>query len=89
MEKALTMRIAKDYQAMAVALPHNGLQDIGERRRLRVELQERCGLTELEALNTLNGFHVQDYIAAGRKRMEEEERRKEEKREEKDRDGWN
>jgi hypothetical protein len=37
------------------------MQDIGERRRLRQELQERCGTTELEAVNILNGYHIDVY----------------------------
>ena len=81
MSEAFTMRIAKEYQERADRLPYNGLQDVGERRKLRIELQERCGLTELEALNTLNGFHVRDYIVISQRRREEEERRQEEMRE--------
>lgn len=37
------------------------MQDIGERRRLRQDLQERCGITELEAINIINGFHIDTY----------------------------
>ncbi len=37
------------------------MQDIGERRQLRQDLQERCGITELEAINILNGFHIDTY----------------------------
>lgn len=59
----LTRQIANEYQRKAARLPDNGLQDIGERRALRLELQERCGLTELQAINVLNDRHVGDYIA--------------------------
>ena len=58
----LTRQIANEYQRKAARLPDNGLQDIGERRALRLELQERCGLTELQAINVLNDRHVVDYI---------------------------
>lgn len=58
----LTRSIAKEYQRKAEKLPNNGLQDIGERRSLRVELQEKYGLTELQAINVLNNRHVGDYI---------------------------
>lgn len=59
----LTRQIANEYQRKAARLPDNGLQDIGERRALRLELQERCGLTELQAINVLNNRHVGDYIS--------------------------
>lgn len=35
---------------------------IGERRKLREELQARCNLTELQAVNIINGFHIPDYV---------------------------
>lgn len=57
----LTHEIAYAYRDRAKVLPDNGMQDAGERRALRMELQERCGITELEAVNILNGFYVNDY----------------------------
>lgn len=57
----LTKEIACAYEKRAKALPYNGMQDIGERRALRKELQARCGLTELEAVNIINGFHIGEY----------------------------
>lgn len=57
----LTEDIAREYRDKAKALPYNGMQDIGERRALRIELQERCGVTELEAVNIINGFHIDIY----------------------------
>jgi hypothetical protein len=57
----LTREIAYTYRDRAKALPYNGMQDIGERRALRIELQERCGITELEAINIINGFHIDIY----------------------------
>lgn len=57
----LTRSIAYEYRERAKALPYNGMQDTGERRALRIELQERCGITELEAVNIINGFHIADY----------------------------
>lgn len=58
----LTREIAKEYQKKAEQLPDNGKQDVGERRKLRIELQEKCGLTEIEAINILNGNHVDQYL---------------------------
>lgn len=54
----LTRAIANEYRDRALLLPSNGLQDIGERRKLREELQARCNLTELQAVNIINGFHI-------------------------------
>ena len=59
----LTHEIAYTYRDRAKALPYNGMQDIGERRALRIELQERCGVTELEAVNIINGFHIVSFAA--------------------------
>lgn len=63
MPELLTMEIAKEYRDKARRLSPNGRQDIGQRRTLRMELQSRCGLTELQAVNIINGFHISDYVA--------------------------
>ena len=57
----LTREVALAYREKARALPYNGAQDIGQRRALRLELQARCGVTELEAVNILNGNNIDDY----------------------------
>jgi len=38
------------------------MQDIGERRKLRIELQQKFGLSELVALNVVNGRHLLDAV---------------------------
>ncbi len=53
---------ANVYAKKAMFLPGNDGQDIGERRELRIELQETYGLLEIEAINILNGYHIQDYV---------------------------
>ena len=58
----LNIEIAEEYKRKAQMLPDNGGQHIGQRRKLREELQLRCGLTELEAINILNGNHVAEYV---------------------------
>lgn len=78
MAELLTSRIAREYQEQARRLPDNGLQDAGKRRELREEIQKRCGLTELEAVNVLNGYYVKDYIVKYERRQEENERREQE-----------
>lgn len=60
--ETLTLKIANEYKKRAMLLPSNGLQDIDGRRELRIELQDRCNLTELQAVNILNGFHIPDYV---------------------------
>jgi len=68
----LTMQIANEYISRARNLPDKSRQDVGERRKLRIELQNRCKLTELQAVNIINGFHVRDYIAICERREENE-----------------
>lgn len=73
----LTKDIAHEYRERAVKLPYNGMQDAGERRRLRLELQERCGVTELEAVNILNGFYVDVYCMKYLRKAQEAKARSE------------
>lgn len=69
--ETLTRKIANEYRKRAMLLPANGLQDIGDRRKLRVELQNQCNLTELQAVNIINGFHITDYVAIEEKKERE------------------
>lgn len=71
----LSRAIAKEYQKAASSLMDDGIQDVGQRRTLRIELQKRCGLTELEAINVINGHHLQDYITKYERKREEDERK--------------
>ncbi len=71
MADLLTRKIAKEYMTRAKRMPPNGLQDIGDRRKLRIELQNRCNLTELEAVNVINGYHTDLYIRISEIREEE------------------
>lgn len=58
----LTRAIANEYRDRALLLQSVRRQDIEERRKLREELQARCNLTELQAVNIINGFHIPDYV---------------------------
>ena len=58
----LTEYDAKEYSEKAKALGFLDSQDIGARRELRIELQEQFGLTQVEAINILNGYNIDDYI---------------------------
>ena len=59
----LTIEACADYRRKAEKLSDHGGQDIGERRRLRIELQEEYGLLEIEAINIINGTGARDYVA--------------------------
>lgn len=58
----LTLEVANEYLLKARTLPSQSPLDIGDRRKLRIELQERYGLLEIEATNILNGFGISDYV---------------------------
>ncbi len=79
MAEILTKKIAAEYRARALRLSPNRLQDIGDRRKLRIELQNRCNITELMAVNIINGYHRGDYVAIEKKK--ELEKLREEKEE--------
>lgn len=55
-ECRITKVVADEYQRMAMD------KDFEERWQLRNELMQKYGVTELEAINILNGFHVNDYV---------------------------
>ena len=78
MAEILTKEIANEYRDKVNLLPSNGLQDIGDRRKLRIELQERCNLTELEAVNIINGFHTSIYVTIAERREAERIRKEQE-----------
>lgn len=75
MAEVLTREIANEYRDRAGLLPPNGLQDIGDRRKLRIELQTRCNLSELEAVNILNGYRIGEYVTIATKREDEKNQR--------------
>ena len=68
MSEVLTRAICREYWERMQKLPEYGRQDIKERRELRIELQERCNLPELAALNVCNGFYWDDYIYGSEQR---------------------
>ena len=58
----LTAEAVTEYQKRAKRASTVGDQDVGARRALRLELQEKYGLLEIEAINILNGFHAAFYV---------------------------
>ena len=84
----LTEEICKEYLRRAKELPSNNGSDVGPWRDLRIELQERCNLTEVQAYNIIHGYHISEYlhlydILSGRVPMPEAIRNKLEKDEKK------
>ncbi len=58
----LTIEICREYKRRADMLPLNDGKDLGERRKLRIELQERCHIQPIEAINILNGYYWDLYV---------------------------
>lgn len=61
-KQRLTQEIAREYQRKVATLTEGHGQNIGRRSELRDELMQMCGVTEIEAINILNGYNVEDYI---------------------------
>lgn len=60
--RILNQEIAIKYYKKAKRLRKNDGQDIGEFRKLKNELMKEHNVTEIEAINILNGFHISDYV---------------------------
>lgn len=58
----LTAAVCEEFQKRVKYYCGNDGNDIGVRRALRKELQETYGLLEIEAINILNGYNVNDYL---------------------------
>lgn len=58
----ITRETVEHYQKKASTLENNSMEDTGGKRALRMELQEKYDLLEVEAINLLNGYHVQDIL---------------------------
>lgn len=57
----LTKEICIEYYQKAKVVCDSPLF-VGARRRLVKELQERCGIPEVWALNITNGYRINDYV---------------------------
>lgn len=74
MAELLTEEIVADFKRRAAELPDNGNQDIGSRRKLRQELQNLCGLSEIQAINILNGLYIKEYMVINKREWVKNER---------------
>ncbi len=80
----LSEEICREYINRAKALPPNNGLDTGPWRDLRIELQKRCNLSEVQAYNIIHEEYVHMYdILSGRIPMPEAMKNKLEKEEKK------
>ena len=56
----LTLEICNEYMKKAAEIGTSGA--VGSKRDLRIELQNHCVVTEVEAVNILNGSHIKEYV---------------------------
>ena len=57
------------YRDIGKVLLSDNPLDIDLRRELRLELMEKYNLTEIEAVNVLNGRNISDYVSKYKKRV--------------------
>ena len=67
-----TAEVCEYYKKEADAINEYDSQDVRRHRELRIELQEKYGLTEVEAINILNGNNVSDYLLKYRRILNRE-----------------
>ena len=53
---------AEFYRDIGKVLLIDNPLDIGLRREIRLDLMKKYGLSELEAINVLNGRNMEDYV---------------------------
>jgi hypothetical protein len=58
----LTEEICREYLERAKELPEDDGTDTGRWRALRMELQKRCNITEIQAFNILRGQYIDEYV---------------------------
>ena len=79
----LTREVCSYYHERAKALGFRQ-EDVGARRELRLELQQKYKITEIEAINILNGFYADIYVRAYEYNKAKALERREEKKKEKE-----
>lgn len=57
----LDYAVAHQFKLLGDLIQNSNRLDIEARRIVRLEITKKYGLLEVEALNLLNGFHVEDY----------------------------
>ena len=68
----LTAAVCDKYREEAASINDFDPQDVRRHRELREELQSIYGLTEIEAVNILNGNNIADYLLKYKRIMNRE-----------------
>ena len=68
----LTQEVCDQYRLEAEQINEFDPQDVRRHREMRLELQQKYGLTEVEAINILNGNNISDYLLKYRRIMNRE-----------------
>ena len=68
----LTQEVCDRYREEAAKINEYDSQDVRRHREMRKELQQKYGLTEVEAINILNGNNISDYLLKYRRIMNRE-----------------
>ena len=85
----LTKEVCDEYHRRAMLLPGDA-KNVGEKRNLMIEFQEKYGVTEVQAINILDGKYKDEYVRIyaikrlGENEKKEKETRKEKKKAKKD-----
>lgn len=58
----LDYEAAHQFKLLGEMIQNGNRLDAGARRIIRLEIIKKYGLLEVEALNLLNGFHLEDYV---------------------------
>lgn len=58
----LSIEICSEYHRRAKKLNEQNGNNVGERRQLQIELQNRCDILEIEAINITNGYQHNFYV---------------------------
>jgi hypothetical protein len=61
-KECLTQEICADYRKQAKGINDHSMSNLAF-ARLSNELVDRCGITEVQAINILNGYFIKDYVA--------------------------
>lgn len=81
MPQELNEGICKVYRQKRQYLRElNIFNDLILQRELSVQLQQKCDIPEIWALNIVNGYHMQDYLAACAYRQKETDSKEEEEK---------
>lgn len=59
----ITREVCEEYRRLGEELNRVDCQDVDRHKELCRELQRDYGVTQIEAINIVNGFHIAEYIS--------------------------